>query len=232
MFLPAALMISSFLRSTIARSRRRRSSPTSPVCEPAVGVERLGRLLGPVAVAAHHAARRARAARRRRRARARRPATAGRRCRSAPRPRGLQVPAPHVSDMPHSSASWIPIAWKNSITSRGVGAAPTLTATTSSSPSIARRPANSSPSACCDRRRELVRHRLAAPARSRTACSEASSAPSTSARASSGCAPSIVSRPALSFSQMRGTAKNHVGWTCGSNSTIRRGSGQVVIVSA
>ena len=37
----------------------------------------------------------------------------------------LQVPAPHVSDIPHSSASGSPIAWKNSMTSRGVGAAPT-----------------------------------------------------------------------------------------------------------
>ena len=34
---------------------------------------------------------------------------------------GLQVPAPQVSDMPHSSASGTPSAWKNSITSGGVG---------------------------------------------------------------------------------------------------------------
>jgi len=45
-------------------------------------------------------------------------------------PGRLQVPAPHVSDIPHSSASSIPSAWKNSSTSTGVGAAPTLTATT------------------------------------------------------------------------------------------------------
>ena len=44
-------------------------------------------------------------------------------------PGRLQVPNPHVSDIPHSSASSIPSAWKNSSTSTGVGAAPTLTAT-------------------------------------------------------------------------------------------------------
>ncbi len=54
---------------------------------------------------------------------------------------GLTQPAPHVSDIPHSSASGMPIAWKNSSTSSGVGAAPTLTARTSSKPSILRRPA-------------------------------------------------------------------------------------------
>ena len=48
---------------------------------------------------------------------------------------GLQVPYPQVSDIPQSSASGTPIAWKNSITSRGVGAAPTFTDSTSSSPS-------------------------------------------------------------------------------------------------
>ena len=36
---------------------------------------------------------------------------------------------PQVSDMPQSSPIGIPIAWKNSSTSSGVGAAPTLTAT-------------------------------------------------------------------------------------------------------
>ena len=41
---------------------------------------------------------------------------------------GCRCPTPQVSDMPHSSASAMPIAWKNSSTSRGVGAAPTLTA--------------------------------------------------------------------------------------------------------
>ena len=40
--------------------------------------------------------------------------------------------------MPHSSASGMPRAWKKTITSRGVGAAPALTATTWSRPSIAR----------------------------------------------------------------------------------------------
>ncbi len=57
------------------------------------------------------------------------------------RPGGLQQPAPQVSDMPHSSASGIPMAWKKTSTSRGVGAAPTFTDAASSRPSIARSPA-------------------------------------------------------------------------------------------
>src|SRR6266508_2695852 len=36
---------------------------------------------------------------------------------------GLMVPSPQVSDMPQSSPIGIPIAWKNSSTSSGVGAA-------------------------------------------------------------------------------------------------------------
>ena len=141
------------------------------------------------------------------------------------------MPAAHVSDIPHSSASSIPIAWKNSITSGGVGAAPTLTATSWSRPSIARRPANSSLSACSTAAASSAGHLLAAlaqPHRLQRGVERALHA----RRASSGWAPSIVSSPALSFSQMRGTAKNHVGCTCGSTSTMRRGSGQVVIVQA
>ena len=38
--------------------------------------------------------------------------------------------------------------------------------------------------------------------------------------------------PALSFSQMRGTAKNHVGLTAGRYPTTSRGFGQHVIVIA
>ncbi len=38
--------------------------------------------------------------------------------------------------------------------------------------------------------------------------------------------------PALSFSQIRGTAKNHVGLTAGRYATISRGFGHVVIVIA
>src|SRR5436305_1221846 len=40
-------------------------------------------------------------------------------------PGRLHVPAPQVSDFPHSSANSMPRAWKNSSTSTGVGAAPT-----------------------------------------------------------------------------------------------------------
>ena len=108
------------------------------------------------------------------------------------------------------------MAWKNSSTSTGVGAAPTLTATTSSRPSCARSAANSASSACGDLRRELVGHRLAAPARGAPSRARAVERACTAAsRCSSGCAASIVSRPALSFSQIRGTAKNHVGRTSG-----------------
>ena len=51
---------------------------------------------------------------------------------------GFIVATPHVSDIPHSSPIGIPIAWKNSSTSTGVGAAPTLTAITSARPRLAR----------------------------------------------------------------------------------------------
>ena len=53
------------------------------------------------------------------------------------------------------------MAWKNTSTSRGVGAAPTFTATTSSSPSIARSPANISRVGLRHRRGQLLGHRLA-----------------------------------------------------------------------
>ena len=129
-------------------------------------------------------------------------------------PGGLQQPEPQVSDIPHSSASSIPMAWKNTSTSRGVGAAPTFTDTTSSSPSIARSPLNIFSSAAA----------TAAASSSGTgspACSSstlriaASSAACAGSRCSSGWPESIASRPALSFSQIRGTAKNHVGLTSG-----------------
>ena len=51
--------------------------------------------------------------------------------------------------------------------------------------------------------------------RRRTRWSDAAIASSTGLRCSSGCAACIVSSPALSFSQIRGTAKNQVGRTCG-----------------
>src|SRR3954447_6042501 len=37
---------------------------------------------------------------------------------------GLMVPSPQVSDIPQSSPTGMPIAWKNSSTSSGVGAGP------------------------------------------------------------------------------------------------------------
>ena len=68
--------------------------------------------------------------------------------------------------------------------------------------------------------------------RSRTRSIEAAIASSTGLRCSSGWAASIVSSPALSFSQIRGTAKNQVGWTCGRYERTSRGFGQQVIVPA
>ncbi len=146
-------------------------------------------------------------------------------------PGGLTAPIPQVSDMPHSSAISMPIAWKNSSTSTGVGAAPTLTVTTSSSPSIVRRPENISLSALA-----TVSARSAgtsSPACSRRSFfSAAWSASSTGLRCSSSWPATIASSPALSFSQMRGTAKNQFGWTSGRNCTIVRGSGQAVTCPA
>ena len=127
--------------------------------------------------------------------------------------------------MPQISASGTPMAWKKTSTSRGVGAAPTLTSFAWSSPIAARSGANSFSSASASTRLQRVRdrlpgllelHPLAGPAAS-SFC--ASSSPA-----------SLASTPALSFSHTRGTAKNHVGLTAGRNSPIRRGSGQVVIV--
>ena len=127
------------------------------------------------------------------------------------RPGGLTAPTPLVSDIPHSSASGMPIAWKNTSTSRGVGAAPALTAIASSRPSIARRPGEQLLLALGRGRRDVVGHRLAglleldlAPRggrASRTVCSP--------------CVERCPSSPALSFSKIRGTAKNQVGLTAG-----------------
>ena len=109
--------------------------------------------------------------------------------------------------MPHSSASGMPRAWKNSITSGGVGAAPTFTDSTWSSPSRARILESTSSSAF--------------------ACSSPTSSPRTFRRPTSSahwvacffaasCSASMpASIAAFSFSQMRGTAKNQVGCTSG-----------------
>ena len=64
----------------------------------------------------------------------------------------------------------------------------------------------------------------------RTFSSAASSAARACSRCSSGRLARFASSPALSFSQMRGTAKNQVGRTFGRKSTISRGSGQIVTV--
>ena len=112
--------------------------------------------------------------------------------------------------MPHSSASSIPSAWKNSSTSIGVGAAPTLTATAWSRPSISRSFEN-----ICSSAAATVASSSSGTGsprwRSRTRSIDAASAAWIGARCSSGCEACIASSPAFSFSQIRGTAKNQVG---------------------
>ena len=66
-----------------------------------------------------------------------------------------------------------------------------------------------------------------APSRSR----RSSAAPGRLALLVAACAAIIVSRPALSFSQIRGTAKNHDGRTSGRYCETWRGSSQQVICS-
>ena len=136
------------------------------------------------------------------------------------------VPSPQVSDIPQSSPIGMPIAWKNSRTSSGVGAAPTLTASASSRPSCVRSAEKSCSSACAAA--SATSGGTSSPACSaRTFASEASSPFSAGMRCSSGRLASIASRPALSFSKIRGTAKNHVGLTLGRYSAILRGSAQM-----
>ena len=132
--------------------------------------------------------------------------------------------------MPQSSASGIPMAWKNSITSRGVGAAPTFTDSTSSSPSRARTFERTSSSA-------FAYSCASSSGISSPACSSltffrpTSSAHSVACRFASSCsAATPASSAAFSFSQMRGTAKNQVGCTSGRYATTWRGSGQQVVV--
>jgi hypothetical protein len=140
---------------------------------------------------------------------------------------GFVVPAPEVSDIPQSSASGIPSAWKNWITSGGVGAAPTLHASTSSSPSIARDFDSTCSSACSHFSRTSA-------GSSSPACSArerwrpSSIAAFVGPRCSSGRFSTIASSPAFSFSQIRGTAKNQVGRTSGRYEITWRASGQQV----
>ena len=135
-------------------------------------------------------------------------ASAARRCRCGSSPGGLQVRTAASRTCPTARTIGTPIAWKNSSTSRGVGAAPTTTAL------------------------DLVEAR-ASPRRAAKSCSSASATAAASSsgtgspacsssdladrgldralsrsRCSSGCAASIASSPAFSFSQIRGTAKN------------------------
>ena len=72
------------------------------------------------------------------------------------------MPAPVVSDIPQSSASGMPRAWKNSITSGGVGAAPTLQASTASRPEVRAEAREDLLVGGLDARRELGRDLVAA----------------------------------------------------------------------
>ena len=136
---------------------------------------------------------------------------------------------PQVSDMPQSSPIGIPIAWKNSSTSTGVGAAPTFTDIDLVE---------------AERLAEVREHRLVGGRDARGELLgdvlarllephlldrglDALLAPARPPRRE--IAASFASRPALSFSQIRGTAKKKVGLTVGRNSMILRGSGQTVI---
>jgi hypothetical protein len=123
----------------------------------------------------------------------------------------------------------MPMAWKNTSTWRGVGAAPTLTATSSSSPSIARSPANRPASASA-----TVAARSAGTSSPACSSSTLRMPASSQARLRSAFSPLVrnACRPDISFSQMRGTAKNQVGCTAGRNAAISRGFGHVVIVIA
>ena len=118
-----------------------------------------------------------------------------------------------VSLMPQTSHGGRPIAAKNSSTSSGVGAAPTTLHCTFSRPSAARSGANSCSSACATPARQLVRHRLAGLLEAHL-LDAASIAPSIFALTSGSSWPAtIASRPAFSFSQIRGTAPKNVGCT-------------------
>ena len=116
---------------------------------------------------------------------------------------GLQVATPQVSDIPQSSPILIPIAWKYSSTSTGVGAAPTFTATASSRPSCLRSAENICSSA-------LATAAASSSGTSSPACSRrtfwiaASTAFWAGSRCSSGSFAAIASSPAFSFSQIRG----------------------------
>ena len=107
------------------------------------------------------------------------------------------------------------MAWKNSITSFGVGAAPTFTDSTSSRPRRARIFDSTSSSALPNS--SASSGGISSPACSaRTLRRPTSSAHWVACRLASSCSAAMpASIAAFSFSQMRGTAKNQVGRTSG-----------------
>ena len=144
------------------------------------------------------------------------------------RPGGFTVATPQVSDIPHSSPIGIPIAWKNSSTSSGVGRGADVDGHDLVEPELARSFENISSSA-------WPPSAASSSGTSSPACSSAQLLERRRDRRLGRLALLVGQaargrlEPAFSFSQIRGTAKNQVGRTSGRNSMILRGSGQIVI---
>ena len=107
----------------------------------------------------------------------------------------------------------MPIAWKNSSTSTGVGAAPTLTATIWSKPRCGAQAREQLRVGLGDRGGQLGGDLLARLLEADLLAGGGERRLAPRRAAPRGSPASIASRPALSFSQMRGTAKNQLGRT-------------------
>ena len=207
MFLPAALMISSFLRSMIFTNPASSICAMSPVCSQPVGVDRLGGLLGLVAVAGHHRVARGPAARRRRRAGSRRPGSAVRRSPAGRRPAAPASRSRSSRTSPRPRRSGSRSRRRTRAPRSGHGAAPIMYHSQRSSPSRSRIFEKTASIGAVVRVRELGGHRLDPAARGGSCAARARSpAWSRCGCASSGSASIPASSAALSFSQIRGTA--------------------------
>ena len=142
---------------------------------------------------------------------------------------GLTVPAPHVSLIPHSSLSGRPIAWKNSSTSTRRRRRADVDRDDLVESELRPQAGEDRLVGLGDAARRAPSGTASPRCSSRTFSVAAAMAPSILARVSSSWPAIIVSSPALSFSQMRGTAKNHAGRTSGRRTSTWRGSSQHVI---